>query len=433
MIDFLSATLDLKNSCPDLDDKDAPMRKPLVQIAFVAFVILTIVGIAYHHQLISSQPAANQKEIKYTEAGEAEFKATAELDGKPVSKIRLAEYRTIDGRFLVTIKNKYSTVEQLTLDYVSITDDDLKHLVPLTKLRSLSLFGVNKDGHLISNRGLEQIKSLNKIEELSFGLSAITDDGLLHLQDWTELRELAISSSPITDKGLAIIKDFPKLERLFLVRTGVTEKGFAHLSKMKNLRFLRVDEAFSDRSLSDLQDLSTIEELLLWSSAVTDDGTRFLKKMKKLRRLDFSGSEKVTGREFTNLPTSIELLGLSFLPCSDDNLACLQHLTSLKELKLGSTKITDRGLAHLVKLDQLTSLNLDNCEGITDDGMSHIAKLKSLQKLCLRYTNISDSGVAHLCKASQLTELEHHNLKNRLSDQTIEKLKKALPKLKIMR
>src|SRR5262249_55470941 len=151
----------------------------------------------------------------------------------------------------------------------------------------------------------------------------------------------------------------------------------------KGLRVLRVDETCTDRGLRELTNCKELEHLLLWSSAVTDDGLKYAKDMPKLKRLDLSGSKKVNGAGLKDLPTSIDVLGLAFLPITDESLAHLQAATNLQVLDLNATKITDDGLAHLEKLENLRELNLRHCEAISDDAIKHIVKIKSLQKLCL--------------------------------------------------
>ena len=64
-----------------------------------------------------------------------------------------------------------------------------------------------------------------------------------------------------------------------------------------------------------------------------------------------------------------------------------------------STRITDAGLAHLVGLTNLQTLNLSDCYQITDAGLVHLKGLTNLKTLVLMQTQITDAGVAELKQA----------------------------------
>lgn len=121
---------------------------------------------------------------------------------------------------------------------------------------------------------------------------------------------------------------------------------------------------------------------------------------------------------------------------------------------LGGRDLTDRGLADVVKLDGIVSLNLRDTK-ITGAGLSHLGRLKDLRVLHLERTAIDDAGVA---KLAALTQLEYLNLygtevtdkglshlsaltklkrlyvwQTKITDQGADQLEKQLPDLKINR
>ena len=89
---------------------------------------------------------------------------------------------------------------------------------------------------------------------------------------------------------------------------------------------------------------------------------------------------------------------------TDDDLDGLREFLKMTDLSLEETAITDKGLAHLTKLDGLVWLNLYRTK-ITDDGLRHIAKLKRLELLPIGETKVTDKGLAHLKKMTRLTYL----------------------------
>jgi hypothetical protein len=68
----------------------------------------------------------------------------------------------------------------------------------------------------------------------------------------------------------------------------------------------------------------------------------------------------------------------------------------LEKLDLQSCPVTDAGLAHLKRLKQLKSLNLDCCRNVTDAGMEHLKELPQLQTLVLDGTRVTDAGLEPL-------------------------------------
>lgn len=73
----------------------------------------------------------------------------------------------------------------------------------------------------------------------------------------------------------------------------------------------------------------------------------------------------------------------------DEDVALLRPFHNLTRLELIGCEITDKGLAKLAALDNLTSLKLAFCDKVTGDGLAALAKLKELK---IRYCR----GLAHL-------------------------------------
>ena len=57
------------------------------------------------------------------------------------------------------------------------------------------------------------------------GSKALTDDGLRHLARLPRLKHLDLSGTAITDRGLAVLRDLPALETLSLGWTRITDDG----------------------------------------------------------------------------------------------------------------------------------------------------------------------------------------------------------------
>ena len=86
---------------------------------------------------------------------------------------------------------------------------------------------------------------------------------------------------------------------------------------------------------------------------------------------------------------------------TDDQLATVGRLTTLKSLAIAQTSITDRGLKHLAGLTQLRSLNLTTTP-ITGAGLTGLADLDRLKILDLSSTKTADN----LAPLGRLPQLE---------------------------
>ncbi|HRQ88952.1 MAG TPA: ribonuclease inhibitor, partial [Bacteroidia bacterium] len=81
---------------------------------------------------------------------------------------------------------------------------------------------------------------------------------------------------------------------------------------------------------------------------------------------------------------------------SDDRLAELKPIAAqIKWIDLARTPVTDKGLAHLSEMTNLTRLHLENT-GITDAGLDALKGLERLEYLNLYGTQVSDAGLQKL-------------------------------------
>ena len=81
------------------------------------------------------------------------------------------------------------------------------------------------------------------------------------------------------------------------------------------------------------------------------------------------------------------------------------RLSSLEQLDLEYTKITDRGVQHLTGLTELRYLSLGGTL-ITDEAMQSIGKLTNLEDLLIGGTRVGDAGMAHLSDLKNLRSLD---------------------------
>lgn len=114
---------------------------------------------------------------------------------------------------------------------------------------------------------------------------------------------------------------------------------------------------------------------------------------------------------------------------SDDQLAALKPVSArVKWVDLARTKVSDKGLAHLAGMNNITRLHLENT-GITDAGLDSLKGLTNLEYLNLYGTQVTDAGIQKLAGLKNLKKLFIWQTK--ATDAGAAKLAAALPGIDI--
>ncbi|MDP7010378.1 MAG: hypothetical protein QF685_03280 [Verrucomicrobiota bacterium] len=111
----------------------------------------------------------------------------------------------------------------------------------------------------------------------------------------------------------------------------------------------------------------------------------------------------------------------------------LRHVAALKNvvvLNLRDTRITSAGLVHLKGLSKLRRLHLERTQ-IDDAGIGQLAGLGDLEYLNLYGTKITDKALDQLVGLKNLKQL--YVWQTKVTEAGIEKLKKTLPNVKVVR
>jgi hypothetical protein len=169
------------------------------------------------------------------------------------------------------IINRLDALEELSLFGDTGTDQDLKRLTALRRLRRLDLDFcamngtglkgasyqhrlrvLSMHGSPVSDAGLAVISDCDNLEELDLCLgngdlyeAAFSTDGLAHLSKLQKLRALHLGGAHITDADLAQIATLSALERLSFGRGHASAAGIMQLRKLKHLQFISIIDAYS--------------------------------------------------------------------------------------------------------------------------------------------------------------------------------------------
>ncbi|CAI5458033.1 unnamed protein product [Closterium sp. Yama58-4] len=139
---------------------------------------------------------------------------------------------------------------------------------------------------------------------------------------------------------------------------------------------------------------------------VTDAILGYVSTMTHLKVVELDKSSGFTTegvKQLYKLP-KLEKLNLLHIGIPDNALEGIGSASSLTNLDITNTKVTDAGLLQLVDVVSLKLLILD-CKGVTNAGMEHVGKLTNLETLSLEGTAVTDAGLKPLTALTKLSAL----------------------------
>jgi hypothetical protein len=214
-----------------------------------------------------------------------------------------------------------------------ITDQGLRHVAGLKKLRSLSV-AFMEDG-AVDGSGLAGVAGLTNLEVLDLNGTSVTDASLAHLRGLKKLRNLRLDGTPVTGMGFFALKNrLPELEDLSLSGS-----------------------AFQGSNLSRLSSFAKLKNLNLRATAVADESLAALGQL-----------------------PALEVLFLNEIPVGDAGMKNLAGTKNLRLLSIEKTKVTDAGLAHLKELPKLSSIYAKDSK-ITAEGKTEFKKARPMVSL----------------------------------------------------
>lgn len=93
------------------------------------------------------------------------------------------------------------------------------------------------------------------------------------------------------------------------------------------------------------------------------------------------------------------------VPIDDEGLACLCEVSTIENLVLQNTRVSNAGLSQLARLTALVHLRLEDNPQLSDECVPHLRSLWRLQSLAVHETSITASGLAQLAGLPELRDL----------------------------
>jgi DnaJ-domain-containing protein 1 len=111
-----------------------------------------------------------------------------------------------------------------------VNDDQLRHVVRLTGLRTLDLSGAS-----VTDLGIGLLASLTDLLELNLLGTPITDAAMRPISRLSKLQSLGLAETPLTDDGLSQLSTLTNLIRLDLRGTRIARHCVEQLSRLPRL------------------------------------------------------------------------------------------------------------------------------------------------------------------------------------------------------
>ena len=281
-----------------------------------------------------------------------------------------------------------------------LTDDGIRQLRNLTKLRDLDVQDTVSNGEFLNKLKAERLESLS--------VRRISDETAEQLRKYSSLTSLTIYDSPMTERGFAAITELRRLRTLRLRDcTNIAPSAFAGLAKMHSLRTLDVlNTPVGDETLTLLTNLE-LTSLELNSENVTDTGMQHVFSMLTLNRLVLGAKTRVTDRGLRHLwrLNRLNQFDLYSPHITGAAFSTLAELPELYSLRLTSPALTDAAFGYLSETPVLNNLELgtqtaENSASLTDAGLQLLADKPNWRSLAINRRGTAIIQMASIISAA---------------------------------
>jgi hypothetical protein len=246
--------------------------------------------------------------------------------------------------------------------------------------------------------GLRSLQSLHGLFALRLHWTgpdmAAADLGVL--SSMSNLGFLNLHGDHADDDAFRQIGALPRLRMLLAQGPSAGDEGFAALARSQTLEYIWGRECpnLRGRGFEALASIPSIRGLAVSCKQVDEASLAALSRMPNL---DALMPMDVSDEGFRHVGRCERLQHLWCMYCRDTGDAATAHLAGLRlrTYYAGLSKITDRSLAILGKMDSLETVQIHHCQGITDAGLRFLAKLPNLREVSVEGSrNVTRKGLA---------------------------------------
>ena len=216
---------------------------------------------------------------------------------------------------------------------------------------------------------------------------------------------------PFTDSGLASLAGLDGLFglSLFWHVSALRSAGLKSLANLPNLGFLGCEgNLCNDEAMRHIGAMPRLRMLMAQGTVAGDEGFEALSRSQTIEYIWGRECPNLGGRGFAAMATIPALRGLA-VSCKnvdDQGLSALPRFSALRELM--PMDVPDDGFRHVGRCERLESLVLMYCRETTDLATEHIAGLQNLKKYFASYTKITDRSMLILSRMQSLERISFY-------------------------
>ncbi|MGB7346810.1 MAG: hypothetical protein WBD20_21490 [Pirellulaceae bacterium] len=219
---------------------------------------------------------------------------------------------------------------------VSVAQSSLRvHRDTDGKVTRVHLGGKSSSDRLTTTLGsISAIAKLKSVQSVTLSFATVDDAMIQPLLGMQDLVYLDLRFSDVTGESIAMLAELPKLRILLLDNCDVRDDHLVALAKMPQLNGLSLERTkVTSRGLKHIGQLKELVDLNLQACDIDDVGLASMGHFPQIRSLFLTKSMRY-GRD-----DRVDL--------TDKSIDYLASLSTLTDLRIGSTKITDVGIAKL--------------------------------------------------------------------------------------
>ncbi|MBN72946.1 MAG: hypothetical protein CME32_27135 [Gimesia sp.] len=303
----------------------------------------------------------------------------------PTSQATLDKLKQLGARWK---QNQQGQVYWLFLKRLPLADDDLMVLRELPEVQTLTLRGVHTiKGNRFTDDGLRHLVHLKKLRYLDLSVNyQLTDAGLRHLEPLKKLEHLDLSGNfKFTDACGESLAQLTSLQRLNLSQTSLTAALLPDLSRLSRLKSLSVERmVLDDNTIGEFEKLPLQE---LKGVQIDDADLRLLPRLKSLQKPPFPDYRWIEDRHLIYLTHFKKIREVDVtLTRGISDTSQLKHLQALPELailaigigKNSEAPLHRSGLLALAKVPTLKELRVGPINAPALEAISHCAQVDQL-------------------------------------------------------
>jgi hypothetical protein len=310
-------------------------------------------------------------------------------------------------------------LQMLNLHSTGVTDKGMEHLRALRLLKSLVLSGERSISNVgleilrdlpaleyldldtgVTDAGLKQIAQAGSIRWLRIGTGGFWGPGLAELAKMPRLERLCLEgTTALSDRHIQYLEGLTQIKSLTLWGgcNNLTDASLASIGKLRNLEelhFIMCSPRFTPASIAHLKDLKKLKKVDFSDTWTVPEGAGYADDAMRQLAAVLPGLESIEGAGILSAKGVQALAIFRDLKCVD---------LTLKDHHHGYHGPT--GFSHLSELHLLEELRVNSETALSDADLTSIESLGRLKVLVIGSTEVTDRGLASISKLKQLEEL----------------------------